>query len=73
MNVYKNQVDSLYLYLFHDDNRGSGAIISEYLNLNDTVFNEGASGGLASDGGNYMVDGNKMGIIDGVQCNATYI
>lgn len=64
MNVYKNKVDSLYLYLFKDDNRGSGAIIRNYLNLRDTVFNENASSSLASDGGNYMVDGNKMGIID---------
>lgn len=64
MNVYKNKVDSLYLYLFKDDNRGSGSIIRNYLNLRDTVFNENASSSLASDGGNYMVDGNKMGIID---------
>lgn len=64
MNVYKNQVDTLYFYLFNDDNRGAGAVIRDYLNLNDTVFNESASGGLSSDGGNYMVDGNKIGIID---------
>lgn len=64
MNVYKNQIDSLYFYLFKDDNMGAGAVIREYLGLNDTVFYENASGGLSSDGGNYMVDGNAMGIID---------
>lgn len=65
MNVYQNQVDSLTFILFRDDNRGAGGIIRDYLNIKDTVYEDVNSAQQSSDGGNYMVDGNKIAIIDG--------
>ena len=65
MNVYKNQADSLFFYLFRDDERGAGGIMRDYLGMPDTVFYNPISESTASDGGNYMVDGNVMAIING--------
>jgi hypothetical protein len=65
MNVYKNGVDSLYFFLFRDDVRGAGGILRDYLEMPDTVFYNTTSGNIASDGGNYLVDGYSMGIING--------
>ena len=65
MNVYKNVADSLYFFLFRDDFRGAGGILRDYLAIPDTIFYNAASGSSASDGGNYMVDGHSMGIING--------
>ena len=65
MNVYKNEVDSLYFFLFSDDNRGAGGVVRDFLNVPDTVFYQSPAGSSGSDGGNYMTDGNKMAIING--------
>ncbi len=64
MNVYRNGADSLYFILFRDDYRGAGAVIRDYLGMPDTVFYDAISGSLASDGGNYIVDGYSAGIIN---------
>jgi agmatine deiminase len=64
MNVYKNKVDTLYNVLFADDMKGSGKIVSKYLNIPTYEISEPATNGLPSDGGNYMVDGNNIAIID---------
>lgn len=65
MNIYKDGTDSLYFYLFNDDYRGAGGIIRDYLGVPDSVFYNPASGTTASDGGNYIVDGYSIGIING--------
>jgi agmatine/peptidylarginine deiminase len=64
MNVYKNGVDSLYNILFADGMIGAGKIVSQYLEIPTCEISDEATGGFASFGGNYMVDGNKSAIID---------
>ncbi len=64
MNVYTNKVDTLYHILFADDLAGAGKIISDYLEIPAIEITDPATGQLCSDGGNYMVDGNSMAIID---------
>jgi agmatine deiminase len=64
MNVYQNKVDTLYSILFADDLTGTGKIISDYLEIPAIEITDPATGQLCSDGGNYMVDGNRMAIID---------
>lgn len=65
MNVYMTRADSLRFYLFKDDASGAGAVIRDYLEMPDTIFLNSSSGNLSSDGGNYIVDGLSMGIING--------
>jgi hypothetical protein len=65
MNVYMTGADSLHFFLFRDDAGGAGAVIRDYLGMPDTIFFNGASGNISSDGGNYIVDGFSMGIING--------
>jgi len=65
MNVYKNGVDTLYFYLFRDDYKGAGGVIRDYQGIPDTIFFNASSGNISSDGGNYIVDGDSMGIING--------
>lgn len=64
MNVFKNQTDSLYFFLFSDDAKGAGAVMRDYLGMPDTVFYQGGAGNIGSDGGNYIVDGHGMGIVN---------
>lgn len=64
MNVFKNETDSLYFYLFSDDAKGAGAVMRDYLGTPDTVFYQGGAGNIGSDGGNYIVDGHAMGIVN---------
>jgi N-dimethylarginine dimethylaminohydrolase len=64
MNVYKNKVDTLYNVLFADDMKGSGKIVSKYLGIPTHEISDPATSGLPSDGGNYLVDGNNIAIID---------
>jgi len=65
MNVYKDQTDTLYHVLFRDDMEGAGRVISEHLGIPTVEISENPSGSVASDGGNYMVDGLSKAIIDG--------
>jgi hypothetical protein len=65
MNVYLIGADSLHFFLFRDDAKGAGGIMRDYLGIPDTVFYNASSGGTSSDGGNYLVDGCSMGIVNG--------
>jgi agmatine/peptidylarginine deiminase len=64
MNVYENKVGTLHEILFKHGVIGSGKIVSKYLGIPTIEITDPATDGFCSMGGNYMVDGNTMAIVD---------
>jgi agmatine deiminase len=64
MNVYEDKVGALHEILFAHSISGTGKIVSQYLGIPTIEISDASTDNSSTMGGNYMVDGNSMAIID---------